>query len=152
MRVESKEEQHEKDMAAATTAPTGNVDKVAQSIARTITAESVDEAKRLAVAKMKRSYDLATSMKAKGLISEAQIKAKADEFFSLSDDAFESVIRVVEGLAVVETVKTASAVASLGQVNGSTTLPASSSGDAPNNLKDRLDTLWNTPSKGVKFF
>lgn len=147
MNVESVREQHDKDMAAATSNPTGaDIDgqksassEFAGKVGEVITASALEEAKNLAVAKMKVSFELASEMADKGLISEDSIQDKANEFYNMSEAAFDSVKRVVSGLASVknDTVKTASAIASLGNVNGDRTLPAEDNTE-PKTLADRL--------------
>ena len=136
MKVESVKDQHDKDMAAATSNPTdrGVKDQTSASaqfaskVGEAITAGALEQAKTLAVAKMKTAYELASEMAEKGYIGDKEVKAKADEFYAMSDEAFNSVKRVVAGMqsAKNEVIKTASAVASLGNINGDRTMPANS--------------------------
>ena len=138
MHVESIKEQHDKDLAAATSDPSGAEvseqksasDRFAAKVGESISAEALEQAKKLAVAKMKTAYELATEMAEKGYVGEREIKAKADELYAMSDEAFSSIKRVFAGLQSIknETVKTASAVASLGNINGDRTMPAESAG------------------------
>jgi len=137
MKVESVTEQHNKDLAAATSNPTGAEvseqkaasEQFAAKVGEAITAEALEQAKNVAVAKMKTAYELASEMAEKGYIGENDIKSKAEEFYAMSDEAFNSVKRVVAGFQSVknETVKTASAVASLGNIIGDRTLPSKAS-------------------------
>ncbi len=147
MRIESKPEQHAKDMAAATSTPSGKVasESFAEKVGATIQAEQLRREKDLAVAKMKRAFDLASILASKGHIADTEIRKKADEFYELSDDAFSSVKRIVEAMSNAQgRVKVASAIASIGNVNGERTL----TGDTPadeKSLTEKLSGIFTGP-------
>ena len=153
MHIESKPEQHEKDQAAATSVPTGRVGSktFAQKVGATIQVEQLKREKDLAVAKMRRSYDLASTLAGKGHISDTEIRKKADEFYDLPDDAFISVKRIIEAMPNAQgTVKVASAIASLGNVNGENTL----SGVPPageKSLTEKLSGIFTVRGPKIRF-
>jgi len=147
MRVESKPEQHDKDMAAATSTPTGKVasENFAEKVGATIQAEQLRREKDLAVAKMKRAFDLASTLASKGHIADTEIRKKADEFYELSDDAFASVKRIVEAMSNAQgQVKVASAIASIGNVNGERTLSDSAPAEEKT-LSEKLSGIFTGP-------
>ncbi len=143
MHFESTSEQHKKDLDAATSNPTGKSasENLASKIANAVNMETVEAAKTEALARMKRSYDLALYMVGKGLIAEASVKAKADELYALPEPAFDSFKRTIEAMPNVSNVKIASAnVASLGNINGDTTRPEVDD-RKQENLTDKLRNL-----------
>jgi hypothetical protein len=153
MHIESKPEQHEKDQAAAKSVPTGKVgsETFAQKVGATIQAEQLKREKDLAVAKMRRAYDLASVLSAKGHISDTEIRKKADEFYELSDDAFASVKRIIEAMPNAQgTVKVASAIASLGNINGDNTLSNVSSANEKS-LTEKLSDIFTVRGPKIRF-